>query len=91
MSCSAPPNSDITIVDVHADDSTRRFAPHERMVSAIAAITRKNGGCLAQDLNAIGFSPEEVVEHWHVAKALAALMTADAEPAVCSEAPYAKR
>jgi aromatic ring hydroxylase len=34
-------------------------------------ITQEKGGCLPQDLNERGFTPEEVAKHWHMAKSLA--------------------
>jgi len=47
------------------------FAVYERMATTIAELIRRNGGCLPQDLNAEGFSPAEVAEHWRMARALA--------------------
>ena len=41
------------------------------MATAIIDLSKKQGGCLPQDLNAQGFSPDEVAQHWCMAKALA--------------------
>ena len=41
------------------------------MASAIIEIMQENGECLPQDLNVMGFTPDEVSQHWHLAKSLA--------------------
>jgi len=64
-------NSSIVVVDLITTDTDKRFAPAGRMATAIIDMTRKQGGCLPQDLNAHGFSPDEVAQHWRMAKALA--------------------
>ena len=61
------------VVDLITDKTTRRFEPAGRMASAIIEITRDTGGCLPQDLNEKGFTPEEVIDHWPLAKCLATL------------------
>lgn len=50
-----------------------KFDVQSRMAEAIANITQEKGGCLPQDLNAKGFSPEEVTRYWAMASALAAV------------------
>ena len=63
----------LRVVDLVGDDESKRYEPAGRMAIAIIEITRANGGCLPQDLNAKGFTPDEVAEHWHMAKSLAAV------------------
>jgi hypothetical protein len=62
------------IVDVLNPDVEKRLQPHERMATAIAELIKENGACLPQDLNARGFTPDEVARLWAVSKTLAALM-----------------
>ena len=62
---------DMRVVDLVTDKPEAKFAPAERMATAIAEIYREQGGCLPQDLIAKGFTPEEVDRHWAMAKALA--------------------
>jgi hypothetical protein len=59
------------VVDLITSDDDQKFAPAGRMATAIIEITQENGGCLPQDLNAEGFSPAEVAQHWLLAKSLA--------------------
>ena len=59
------------VVDLVTSDDDKRFAPAGRMAAAIIEITQEKGGCLPQDLNARGFTPDEVAEHWHLARSLA--------------------
>lgn len=63
----------LRIVDLVTTDENKRFAPAGRMAAAIIEITREKGGCLPQDLNERGFTPDEVAMHWHMAKSLAAV------------------
>lgn len=63
----------VQIIDLVSNNENRKFAPAGRMASAIIEITQEQGGCLPQDLNARGFTPAEVAEHWHMAKSLAAV------------------
>ncbi len=65
---SEPP---IHVVDLISSDKDKTFAPAGRMAATIIEIIRENGGCLPQDLNAKGFTTDEVAEHWHLAKSLA--------------------
>lgn len=57
-----------------ADEGDRKFSAAERMATAIAKIIKGTGGCLPQDLNARGFTPDEVDRNWAMAKALADVM-----------------
>lgn len=43
----------------------------ERMTTAILGRLREQGGCLPHDLNADGFTVEEINRHWTMAKAAA--------------------
>jgi hypothetical protein len=61
------------VVDLVTTDEDKRFAPAGRMAAAIIEITQDNGWCLPPDLNAKGFSPAEVAQHWHMARSLAAV------------------
>jgi hypothetical protein len=63
----------IRVVDLITSDEDKKFAPAGRMAGAIIEITQENGWCLPQDLNAKGFSPAEVAQHWHLARSLAAV------------------
>jgi hypothetical protein len=63
----------LRIVDLVSDADDRRYEPAGRMAAAIIEIIQDNGDCLPQDLNARGFTPDEVVRHWHLAKAIAAV------------------
>ncbi len=61
------------IVDIITTDEGKKFAPAGRMAAAIIEITQAKGGCLPQDLNERGFTPDEVAEHWHLAQSFAAV------------------
>jgi hypothetical protein len=61
------------IVGLVTSDKDKKFELVARMATAIVQIIRANGGCLPQDLNEKGFTPDEVVEHWHMAQSLAAV------------------
>jgi len=63
----------LQIVDLVTSDDNKKFEPAGRMAAAIIDITQKQGGCLQQDLNSYGFTPDEVVRHWDMAKSLAAV------------------
>jgi hypothetical protein len=61
------------VVDLVTSDEDKKFAPAGRMAAAIIEITQENGWCLPQDMNARGFTPAEVSQHWHMARSLAAV------------------
>jgi len=63
----------LRIVDLVTEDGSKKYEPAGRMAAAIIEISRAQGDCLPQDLNAKGFTPAEVAEHWHMAKSLAAV------------------
>jgi hypothetical protein len=65
--------SALRVVDLITSNEDKRFAPAGRMAAAIIEITQENGRCLPQDLNARGFTPAEVAQHWHMARSLAAV------------------
>jgi hypothetical protein len=60
----------IIVVDLKTDSESSGFAAAMRMAKAIAEIKKRNGNCLPQDLNEVGFTPEEVIEHWEKARSL---------------------
>lgn len=64
-------NRNMFVVDLVTTNEDKKFAPAGRMATAIIDIMMEQGGCLPQDLNAHGFSPDEVAQHWHMAKSLA--------------------
>jgi len=61
------------VVDLITTDEDKKFESAARMAAAIIQITRATGDCLPQDLNANGFTSEEVSQHWHLAQSLAAV------------------
>ncbi len=61
----------LRIVDCITTHQDRKFEPAGRMADAIIELTQTNGDCLPQDLNGVGFTPDEVAQHWHMAKSLA--------------------
>jgi hypothetical protein len=63
----------IRVVDLVSSDEDKRYEPAGLMAAAIIEIIQKNGDCLPQDLNARGFTPDEVAQHWHMAKSMAAI------------------
>ncbi|HUY67918.1 MAG TPA: hypothetical protein VMV79_01280 [Alphaproteobacteria bacterium] len=83
----------VLVADLITTDEDRKFAPAGCMATAIVDLTRKNGGCLPQDLNVEGFSPDEVAEFWHMAHSLAAvelkLMEGQSLPGCKMEKRYA--
>jgi hypothetical protein len=62
------------IVDVENDDPEKQGEPSKRMARTIVEIIKETGACLPQDLNARGFTPDEVAKLWGMSKALAAQM-----------------
>jgi hypothetical protein len=63
----------LQVIDLITTDEGKRYEPAGRMAAAIIEISRANGDCLPQDLNAKGFTPVEVAEHWHMARSFAAV------------------
>ena len=63
--------TDFVVVDLQGDD--KRFSTAGRMAKAITEIRQKNGGCMPLDLNGVGFTSQEVVEHWDAAHFLIAI------------------
>ena len=61
------------IVDIMTTDETKKFSGYERMANVIADLTRKNGGCLPQDLLAFGFTKDETIDHWAMAQTMASV------------------
>jgi hypothetical protein len=57
------------IASVHGDEGA--FAPYERMATIIAEILKTKGECFPADLQAKGFTPEEIKHHWSMAYGLA--------------------
>jgi hypothetical protein len=62
---------DFVVVDLARP--SLKFSTAGRMAATIEAIRAKNGGCMPQDLNAKGFMPQEVVDHWDAAHFLIAI------------------
>ena len=65
--------STIRIVDLVSSDNDKRYAPAGLMATAIIEIMQENKECLPHYLNAKGFGPDEIAQHWHLAKSLAAI------------------
>ncbi len=65
--------STICVVDLVSSDNDKRYEPAGLMATAIIEIMQENGECLSQYLHAKGFAPEEIAQHWHLAKSLAAV------------------
>jgi hypothetical protein len=61
----------VRIVALVSGRDDQRYEPAGRMAVVIIEITEEKGGCLPQDLNERRFSPDEVAQHWHMAKSLA--------------------
>ncbi len=59
------------VTDLISDKSENKYAPYERMATAIVDLTKKNGGCLPQDLLEHGFTKQETLDLWHMAEAMA--------------------
>ena len=53
------------VVDVASE--SMKFSTAGRMAEVIMELRKKNGGCMPQELNARGFTPQEVVDHWDAA------------------------
>jgi len=70
---SLKPEPSLFVVDLITTDEDKKFAPAGRMAAAIIKITHKNGSCSPQDLSAKGFTPDEVLAHWHMAQSLASV------------------
>lgn len=67
------PEPAIRVVDLVSNSDDKKYEPAGRMAAAIIVIIKEQGACLPQDLNAIGFTPDEVARHWHMAQSLAAV------------------
>jgi hypothetical protein len=65
--------SALKVIDLLTTDEDKKYEPAGRMASVIIEITHKQGGCLPQDLNALGFTSDEVAKHWHMAQSIAAV------------------
>jgi len=63
--------TDIVVVDVVNEGTS--FSTAGRIATAIMEISKKNGACMPQDLNAQGFTPREVADHWNAAHFLIAI------------------
>lgn len=59
------------VVDPVSENSKNKYAPYERMATAIVKITKENGGCLPHNLLEKGFTRQETVDLWHMAQAMA--------------------
>jgi hypothetical protein len=56
-----------------ATGADKAHEPAVRMAMAIVKLIQKNGDCLPQDLLAYGFTKDETVELWHLARSIAAI------------------
>ncbi len=63
--------TDFFVVDVASE--SMKFSTAGRMAKVIIELSKKNGGCMPQDLNAKGFTPKEVIDHWDAAHFLIAI------------------
>ena len=61
------------IIDLVPADGDKKFKPTSRMATAIIDIIRETGDCQPHDLNAKGFTADEIAAHWRMASALAAV------------------
>jgi hypothetical protein len=61
----------IRITEPVSNGQEDKFAPYERMATTIVELTKKNGGCLPQDMLQHGFTTQETLELWHMANAMA--------------------
>ncbi len=68
---SMKPETLIRISDLVTAHGNKKYEPAAQMAEAIIALTHEQGGCLPQDLNTHGYTPDEVFQHWHMAKSLA--------------------
>ncbi len=71
------------VIDLIGVEFSEKYARYLRMANVIVHLTRKNGGCLPQDLLPLGFSKEETTELWHMANAMA-----DVELKLKNRGPY---
>jgi len=66
-----PAEADIVPVRPHDPD---RFALHQHMAVAIISIIKESGSCVPRDLEAKGYTLEEIARCWPLARALAQVM-----------------
>jgi hypothetical protein len=83
------------VVDQITTTTDKKFEPVARMADAIIDIALQQGECLPLDLQAKGFSSNEVAALWHFAQAMAAIELKQMESKVPSfpqrEFRYAQR
>ncbi|MDE2029557.1 MAG: hypothetical protein KGI97_03230, partial [Alphaproteobacteria bacterium] len=63
--------ADFFVVDVINEGTS--FSTAGRMAAVIVEMKKKHGMCMPQDLNAKGFTSQEVVDHWDAAHFLIAI------------------
>jgi hypothetical protein len=63
--------AEFLVVDVASE--SMRFSTAGRMAAVMVEMKKKNGVCMPQDLNAKGFTPQEVADHWDAAHFLIAI------------------
>lgn len=68
--CIVEPSS---LADASFGEANQKYGLAGRMAAAVISVMREKGDCLPQDLNAKGFTPAEVADNWHMAKALASV------------------
>ena len=66
--------AEIDPVPVSAHDPDR-FVLHQHMAVAIISIIKESGSCVPRDLEAKGYTPEDIAQCWALARALAQVMT----------------
>jgi len=71
MAQGAAPN--LVVIDLISDNEALKFEVAGRMANEIVELSKKNGGCMPQDLNARGFTPSQVSENWNAAHFLIAI------------------
>lgn len=71
MAQGAAPN--LVVIDLISDNEALKFEVAGRMARTIMELNKRNGGCMPQDLNALGFTPTEVAENWNAAHFLIAI------------------
>jgi hypothetical protein len=59
------------IIDLIGVSFDKKFAPCQRMASAIINVSIKNGRCEPRDLLSLGFTRQETADLWHMASAMA--------------------
>ncbi len=52
-------------------NADERYEACQRMATVIVETIKEKGGCLPQDLIEKGFMPQETLDHWHMAQAMA--------------------